>query len=218
MFDDESRETRRAFEPTRNMFGERTSMASGTERGMAFACTARGLPARAFGATPRSFFSTRTRAVAGTLSWDASLRGDDPGDSAACVRRSVVCGREFDWGEDRPPGTRLEDSVMYELHVKGFTKLHPHVPERLHGTYAGLAEPAVIDHLTRLGVTAVGLLPSISSFTTVRWSPGAAQPNGAIRRSTSSRPTTSTRRVVIAAARSTTSRRWSSLCTPRDSR
>jgi pullulanase/glycogen debranching enzyme len=64
---------------------------------------------------------------------------------------------------------------MYELHVKGFTKLHPHVPERLRGTYAALAEPAVIDHLTRLGVTAVELLPSISSFTTVRWSPGAAQ-------------------------------------------
>ena len=51
-------------------------------------------------------------------------------------------------------------------------KLHPHVPERLRGTYAGLAEPAVIDDLTRLGVTAVELLPSVSSFTTVRWSPG----------------------------------------------
>ena len=102
---------------------------------------ARGIAARAFGATPRSFFSTRTRAVAGTVSWGASLRGNAPGVSAAHVPRSVVCGREFDWGEDRPPGTRLEDSIIYELHVKGFTRLHPRVPERLRGTYAGLADP-----------------------------------------------------------------------------
>jgi glycogen operon protein len=53
----------------------------------------------------------------------------------------------------------LEDSIIYELHVKGFTMLHPDVPKRLRGTYAGLAEPAVIDHLTGLGVTAVELLP-----------------------------------------------------------
>jgi hypothetical protein len=79
------------------MCGERTSTASGTERAMAFACTARGLPAWAFGATPRSFFSTRTRAVAGTVSWDASLQGDDPVDSAAYVDR-----QQLDHGHPEP--------------------------------------------------------------------------------------------------------------------
>ncbi|HEX5898621.1 MAG TPA: glycogen debranching protein GlgX, partial [Solirubrobacteraceae bacterium] len=65
----------------------------------------------------------------------------------------------FEWGDDRPPRTALADSVIYEAHVKGLTYLHPDVPEPLRGTYAGLAQPAVIDHLRRLGVTAVELLP-----------------------------------------------------------
>ncbi|MEI7464851.1 MAG: glycogen debranching enzyme GlgX, partial [Burkholderiales bacterium] len=60
---------------------------------------------------------------------------------------------------DHFPHTPLADSVLYEMHVKGFTKLHPGVPEALRGTYAGLAQPAAIDHLVRLGVTAVSLLP-----------------------------------------------------------
>ncbi|RBL84580.1 glycogen debranching enzyme GlgX, partial [Streptomyces cavourensis] len=63
------------------------------------------------------------------------------------------------WVEDRRPKTPWADSVIYELHVRGFTKLHPDIPPELRGTYAGLAHPAAIDHLTRLGVTAVELLP-----------------------------------------------------------
>jgi isoamylase len=99
------------------------------------------------------------RAVCGGFVWNPAVRGDDPSDSAPFVPRSVVCGSEFDWGGDRPPGTALEDSIIYELHVKGFTKLHPGVPEELRGTYRGLAQPAVVDHLRRVGVTAVELLP-----------------------------------------------------------
>jgi isoamylase len=65
----------------------------------------------------------------------------------------------FDWSSDRPPGHRLHETVIYEVHVKGFTRRHPAVPERLRGTYAGLAHPAAIDYLTALGVTAIELLP-----------------------------------------------------------
>ena len=65
----------------------------------------------------------------------------------------------FDWEDDRPPGTPLHDTVLYELHVKGFTKLHPGVREDLRGTYAGLASDAAIEYLVSLGVTAVELLP-----------------------------------------------------------
>jgi isoamylase len=99
------------------------------------------------------------RAIVGGVQWDPALDGADPGDSAPFVPRSVVSAAPFDWGDDRPPGTALADSVIYELHVKGFTRLHPEVPEALRGTYAGLAHPAAIGHLQRLGVTAVELLP-----------------------------------------------------------
>ncbi|QBR73193.1 glycogen debranching protein GlgX [Microbacterium sediminis] len=91
-------------------------------------------------------------------------REDDPAvrddtDSSAYTGRSVVVDPSFDWEGDRPLGTRWRDTVIYELHVKGFTKLHDRVPEPLRGTYAGLAQPAVIEYLRDLGVTAVELLP-----------------------------------------------------------
>jgi len=73
--------------------------------------------------------------------------------------RSVVVSPFFDWGNDRPPETPWHKTTVYELHVKGMTALHPAVPEALRGTYAGLATPAVIDHLVSLGVTAVELQP-----------------------------------------------------------
>jgi len=85
-------------------------------------------------------------------------------DSAAHMPRCVVLGNGFDWGGTTRPKTRLSDSVIYEVHVKNFTALHPGVPEPLRGTYAGLAHPAAIDHLLSLGVTAVELLP-VHAFT-----------------------------------------------------
>jgi glycogen operon protein len=100
-----------------------------------------------------------TRAVRGGVDWHPAVNGDDPADSAPYVPRSVVSAEPFEWGDDRPPRTALADSVIYEAHVKGLTYLHPDVPEPLRGTYAGLAHPAVIEHLQRLGVTAVELLP-----------------------------------------------------------
>ncbi|MCX5393308.1 glycogen debranching protein GlgX [Streptomyces sp. NBC_00094] len=83
----------------------------------------------------------------------------DDRDSAPYVPKGVVVQDDDDWSDDRRPKTPWQDSVIYELHVKGFTQQHPGIPERLRGTYAGLAHPAAIAHLVRLGVTAVELLP-----------------------------------------------------------
>ncbi|WP_309235566.1 glycogen debranching protein GlgX [Streptomyces sp. TRM64462] len=83
----------------------------------------------------------------------------DERDSAPYVPKGVVVHDDDDWADDRRPKTPWADSVIYELHVKGFTRRHPGVPEELRGTYAGLAHPAAVEHLVRLGVTAVELLP-----------------------------------------------------------
>ncbi|WP_030708270.1 glycogen debranching protein GlgX [Streptomyces sp. NRRL F-2580] len=83
----------------------------------------------------------------------------DDRDSAPFVPKGVVVHDDDDWADDVRPKTPWADSVIYELHVRGFTMRHPGVPEELRGTYAGLAHPAAVEHLTRLGVTAVELLP-----------------------------------------------------------
>ncbi|HEX7889700.1 MAG TPA: glycogen debranching protein GlgX [Ramlibacter sp.] len=75
------------------------------------------------------------------------------------VPLGVVADNRFDWSGDRWPNTPLHESVIYEAHVKGMTMLHPDVPGELRGTYAGLAHPAMLDYLTKLGVTAVELMP-----------------------------------------------------------
>ena len=80
-------------------------------------------------------------------------------DSAPFVPRSIVVDTRFDWGDDRPPHRPLHQTEIYELHVKGFTARMPDVPPGLRGTYAGLAHAASLDYLTRLGVSAVELMP-----------------------------------------------------------
>ncbi len=107
------------------------------------------------------------RAMSEGLHWCPALlayEGDPLGamsteDSAPFTFRSVVAQPYFDWGNDRLLETPWDETVIYECHVKGITARHPDVPPALRGTYAGLAHPAVIRHLTRLGVTAVELLP-----------------------------------------------------------
>ena len=101
------------------------------------------------------------------IDWDPSLfaytfgdeesRNDD--DSAAHMTLGVVVNPFYDWEGDRAPRTPYTDTVVYEAHVKGLTMLHPDVPEELRGTYAGLAHPAVVEHLRKLGVTAIELMP-----------------------------------------------------------
>jgi isoamylase len=88
---------------------------------------------------------------------DPDSRNDD--DSAPHVPKAVVVSPFFDWGADRPPDVPLHESVIYEVHVKGFTATHPGIPELLRGTYAGLAHPVAIDYLRSLRVTAVELQP-----------------------------------------------------------
>ncbi len=83
----------------------------------------------------------------------------DHRDSAAHVPHSVVVHDDFDWQGDRPPATSWNETVVYEMHVKGFSQLNPAVPEHLRGTYAGLGHPASTSYLRDLGVTAVELLP-----------------------------------------------------------
>ena len=113
------------------------------------------------------------RAVTGDLVYDPAVFGhvrpllDHPGDdrvrsdadSAPFVPTGVVVDDTFDWGDDAPPRVRWGDTVLYELHVRGYTMRHPDVPPHERGTYAGLAHPAVIDQLRSLGVTTVELLP-----------------------------------------------------------
>jgi isoamylase len=108
------------------------------------------------------------KAVEGEVKWDPAvfgypLGGDDmvldPRDSAPFVPKAVVTNPFFDWGSDRHPNTPWHETVVYETHVKGFTINHPDIDPELRGTYAGLAHPAAIEHLTRLGVTAVELMP-----------------------------------------------------------
>jgi isoamylase len=83
----------------------------------------------------------------------------DQRDSAAGAPKGVVVDTSFDWGDDRPPQIPWRKTVVYEAHVRGLTQRHPDVPEELRGTYAGLAHPAIIEHLRTLGITALQLLP-----------------------------------------------------------
>jgi glycogen operon protein len=103
----------------------------------------------------------------GGVANDPAVYGHDPNDpkrispldSAPYVMKSVVIDDGFDWGDDRSPGHSMADTIIYETHVKGITKTHPGIPAELRGTYAGLAHPVAVDHLRRLGVTAIELLP-----------------------------------------------------------
>ena len=109
-----------------------------------------------------------TKAVGRDISWSDSMFGFEVGkddasfdtrDNAANAPLGVVVDGSFDWGSDESPRTPWHKTLIYEMHVKGFTKLHPGVPEALRGTYAGMAASAAIEHLLKLGVTAVELMP-----------------------------------------------------------
>ncbi|MCU7825402.1 glycogen debranching protein GlgX [Kitasatospora sp. DSM 101779] len=107
------------------------------------------------------------KAMSGDIDWDESVYGYHFGaperrndlDSAPHTMHSVVINPYFDWGTDRPPRTDYHRTVLYEAHVKGLTRLHPEIPEEIRGTYAALAHPALIEHLAKLGVTAIELMP-----------------------------------------------------------
>ena len=108
------------------------------------------------------------KAVEGEVKWNEAVfpyqfnQGEDSKneiDSAGFMPKSVVINPYFNWGNDRYPRTPWHETVIYEVHVKGFTERHPQIPDNLRGTYAGLSHPAAIKHLRTLGVTAIELLP-----------------------------------------------------------
>jgi isoamylase len=108
------------------------------------------------------------KTIDGAVRWDPAvysypLGGDDlqleTSDSAPYMPRAVVTNPWFEWGDDHRLRRPWHETIVYELHVKGFTARHPDVPAELRGTYAGLAHPAAVAHLTELGVTAVELMP-----------------------------------------------------------
>ncbi len=110
------------------------------------------------------------KAIGRTVQWDDSMYGyrighpdldlsfDDRDNAASCCLGAVI-DPAFTWGDDRRPGTPWHETILYELHVRGFTRRHPDVPPALRGTYAGLASEPVIRYLKRLGVTAVEIMP-----------------------------------------------------------
>ena len=110
------------------------------------------------------------KAIDGSVRWDDTLFGyrigdpeadlaRDDRDSAAGMPKSVVVETAFTWGDDRPPRIPWNETIIYEVHVKGLTARHPDVPAHLRGTYAGLVSPAVLEYLRSLGITAVELMP-----------------------------------------------------------
>ncbi|HEY8133849.1 MAG TPA: glycogen debranching enzyme, partial [Thermoanaerobaculia bacterium] len=108
------------------------------------------------------------KAVEGEVKWNEAVfpyhftEGEDSKnelDSAPFMPKSVVANPYFNWGNDRYPRTPWHETVIYEVHVKGFTKRHPQIPDGARGTYAGLTHPAAIKHFRTLGITAVELLP-----------------------------------------------------------
>jgi len=110
------------------------------------------------------------KSIAGRVHYDDTIYGFVRGnpqedlvasaaDSAGSMPKCVVVDPAFEWGDDHPPRTPWHHTVIYETHVKGLTWLHPEVPIEQRGTYAGLAHPAIIEHLQALGITAIELLP-----------------------------------------------------------
>ncbi|GAA4355875.1 glycogen debranching protein GlgX [Microbacterium rhizosphaerae] len=107
------------------------------------------------------------KAVEGQITWgqpvfgytfgDPDSRNDD--DSAADMMKGVVINPYFDWAGDRRPATPYAETFIYEAHVRGLTMRHPAIPEEMRGTYSAIAHPAIIDHLTKIGVTAIELMP-----------------------------------------------------------
>ena len=130
-------------------------------------------PARGHRCNPHKLLlDPYAKAIEGGVTWEWAVfpyqRSADGGvndasmntaDSAPFVPKSVVIDTRFDWGDDRRPNRPLHQTEIYELHVKGFTARMPDVPDALRGTYAGLCHPASLEYLTRLGVSAVELMP-----------------------------------------------------------
>ena len=129
-------------------------------------------PARGHRFNPaKLLFDPYARAIGREALWHTSLLDvraahsePDAGNSAAVAPLAVVIDSQFDWQDDQHPRIAWTDTVIYEAHVKGLTALHPDVPAELRGTYLGLAAAPIVEHLKKLGVTAIELLPVHAHF------------------------------------------------------
>ncbi|MEU0536133.1 glycogen debranching protein GlgX, partial [Amycolatopsis tolypomycina] len=168
LFDAEGKETRYALEEVDGFVHHGYLLNVGPGQRYGFRVHGPYDPKRGLRCNPNKLLiDPYAKAVSHGVKWDESLfgyqfanpaeRNDD--DSAGHVPYSLVANPFFDWGNDRQPKRPYNETVIYEAHVKGMTVHHPFVPEALRGTYAGLAHPAVVEHLQKLGVTAVELLP-----------------------------------------------------------
>jgi isoamylase len=139
------------------LYGYRVSGPYDPERGMRFNSS-------------KLLIDPYAKAIAGQVNWADEMFGYVVGDSHEDLSRdfrddawgmpkAAVIDHAFDWGDDKRPGTPLHSSIIYEVHVKGFSRLCPDIPAELRGTYAGLGSAAAIKYLKELGVTAVELLP-----------------------------------------------------------
>jgi isoamylase len=169
LFDENGAETQ--FDLPEYTAGVWHGFVPGVQHGQAYGYRVKGPfdPGRGLRCNPATLLlDPYARAVLGNVTWNPALLSHDPGDpdkpgsadSAPFVPRSlVVDGGTYDWEGDAPLNRDYADTVIYETHVKGFTKRHPDIPPEIQGSYAGLAHPAATGYLRDLGVTAVELLP-----------------------------------------------------------
>ncbi len=168
LFDDDGNETRVAFAESDAYVWH--AYLPGVRAGQRYGYRITGPydPAQGQRANPNKLLlDPYAKATCGEIDWDQSLfsydfndpdaRNDD--DSAAHMMYGVVVNPHFDWAGDQSPRIPYNRTVIYETHVKGLTQLHPDIPEAQRGTYSALGHPAVIEHLTRIGVTSLELMP-----------------------------------------------------------
>ncbi|WP_033294316.1 glycogen debranching protein GlgX [Amycolatopsis jejuensis] len=168
LFDDEGNETRSRLEEVDGFVHHGYLLGVGPGQRYGFRVHGPYDPGRGLRCNPsKLLIDPYAKALSRGVDWSEALFGyrfDDPeqrndDDSAGHVPYSLVVSPFFDWANDRAPRTPYHETVIYETHVRGMTMTHPFVPERLRGTYAGLAHPVVVEHLQKLGVTAVELMP-----------------------------------------------------------
>jgi isoamylase len=169
LFDEEGKETRLVLPEITALCWH--GLVSGVEPGQRYGYRVHGpwAPERGQLCNPaKLLLDPYAKAIEGRVDWKEAVfpyhfkkpeGGPNEEDSAPFVPRSVVISPSFDWQEDHPPCHSLHETVIYEVHVKGVTARHPHVPPELRGKYTGLAHPAMIDYFRNLGVTAVELMP-----------------------------------------------------------
>ncbi len=179
LFDEQERETRVPLKEREHFVWHIYLPDVGPGQRYGYRCWGPYLPAQGHRFNPNKLLiDPYARAIAGDVQHGEAIFGypwtGDQKDlalsylnDASSIPKCIVIDEQFDWQGDRLLRTPMHESIIYEVHVRGFTQQHPDVPEHLRGTYAGLAHPATIDYLKSLGITAVELLPVHHFFTQI---------------------------------------------------